>query len=70
MLDNRIYLDFQERRLAIRRGWETYQAVGWKGKSAYDVQDDRWWFWMNGVEAAEKARRGYTIRMEDVDGWN
>jgi hypothetical protein len=69
MLDNRIYLDDHAKRQAIRAGWEGYQFYGWKAPQPYSQLDDRWWFWMNGVEGAEKAHKGYTIRLEEVDGW-
>ncbi|WP_426271566.1 hypothetical protein ACN9MB_09070 [Dyella kyungheensis] len=69
MDDHRIYLDDQAKRQAIRSGWEGFQCYGWKAKAPFTTQDDRWWYWMNGMEGAEKNYKGYSIRIEDVDGW-
>lgn len=69
MQDDRIYLDGTARREAIRSGWEGFQIKGWKAAPPYPQQDDRWWFWMNGMEGAEKAHRGHSTRITEVDGW-
>jgi hypothetical protein len=69
MDDPRIYLDGSARREAVRSGWEGFQIKGWKSTSPYSQQDTRWWFWMNGMEGAEKAHKGYSVRINEVAGW-
>lgn len=69
MHDPRIYLDGHARREAIFAGWHAYQFQGWKATPPYDESDPRWWFWMNGLDAAGSNHKGFNKRMEDVDGW-
>lgn len=69
MIDKRIYIDDHAKRQAIRSGWDGFQIKGWKAKPPYEQADNRWWFWMNGMEGAEKNYKGHNLRVDDVPGY-
>lgn len=58
-----------ERRQAIRYGWEAYQMRGWKADPPYGMDDPRRWLWQNGVEGAERARNDPAYDIKQVEGW-
>lgn len=69
MIDKRLYTCPHDRRNAIRRGWDAYQWQGYKAECPYDVQDPKWWFWMNGLEGGAQHQKSISYEMKDVPGW-
>lgn len=57
------------RRDAIERGWWAFKMNGWRAEPAFHTSDDRHWFWLNGLEYADKDRTGCNVDKREIPGW-
>ena len=58
-----------ERRAAIRKGYEDYQAHGWLKDPCYPENDPRRWLWQDGAETAERVHQGRAHGIEETARW-